>query len=467
MDELEFAERVKLNLPYAPNDQQELLIAALARFCSPQSPADSIFLLNGYAGTGKTSLTGALVKTLHDIGIHTLLLAPTGRAAKVFAQFAKHPAYTIHHKIYIIPSFSEGSYASYRLAANTHCDTIFIVDEASMIGKSQENALLDDLIHYVYTGERCRLILLGDTAQLPPVGCSISPAMDVKTLKSYGLRVTRAVLTATVRQSRHSGILYNATWLRGAMQAEPLPKPLLYKNSFEDVEIVSGEELSEEISKAYDNDGISETILITRSNKRAKLFNLAIRANILYKEEVLEKEEQILIAKNNYFWSAKINGLDFIANGDVATILKIYSVEKKYGFHFADVCLRFPDHFIEIDAKILLETLVSDSPNLEIDQSRELYNRCISDPENFSPDLSISKREEELKKNPYFNALQVKYAYAITCHKAQGGQWSNVFIDLGSIDPKEQTLDFYRWLYTATSRASKRIYYVNPSLEVK
>ncbi len=467
MDELTFAKKVLLKLPYTPNDQQVQLIAALARFCSPLSPANSVFLLNGYAGTGKTSLIGALVQSLEEGGITTILLAPTGRAAKVFSAFARYPAYTIHRKIYYAPIIDNGSYINHTLAKNKYHNAIFLVDEASMIGSSIDNNLLDDLIHYVYAGDNCRLLLLGDTAQLPPVGCSESPAMDVKTLKSYGLRVTRAVLTATVRQGSQSGILFNATWLRRAMLSEQLPQPMLYITPFDDVKMVLGEDLAEEIADAYNRDGIAETILITRSNKRATQFNFAIRSNILYKEEELSYEEQLLVAKNNYYWSAKNKNVDFIANGDVATIMKVYGTEMKYGFRFADVRLQLPDREMELDAKILLNTLISDAPSLSSEQVTELYNQCINDPELFSPDTPISMRLQELKKNPYFNALQVKYAYAVTCHKAQGGQWRNVFVDMGYISPDMHDIDFYRWLYTATSRATKRIYYVNPTIVVR
>lgn len=467
----EFAERVVMNLPYVPNQQQVQLIAALARFCSPSSPSDSVFLLNGYAGTGKTSLTGALVKALTEAGVTSVLLAPTGRAAKVFSRFAKHPAYTIHRKIYRAPALGDVSSSVSAIAENRHVNAVFVVDEASMIGAGSGNEyganLLEDLIHYVYTGHNCRLILLGDTAQLPPVGCEESPAMSVTKLRSYGLRVTRAVLTETVRQASDSGILYNATILRRAMLVEPLPVPALYVSRFDDVEPISGELLPESLSDAYGRDGVEETILITRSNKRAVQFNQAIRANILYREEELARDELLLVAKNNYFWSAKVKGMDFVANGDVAVIVKVYGVEYKYDCRFADVRLLFPDRDVEFDCKIILDTLYSEAPGLDPRKMDILYRQCLYDEELFAEDAPMAIRLKGLKTNPYFNALQVKYAYAVTCHKAQGGQWSNVYVDMGYIPPEAQGMEFYRWLYTATTRATTRLYYLNPGIEVK
>lgn len=469
MDALEFAERIVLNLPYDPNEQQIQLIVALARFCSPLSPHDSIFMLNGYAGTGKTSLTGALVRSLNEVGISSVLLAPTGRAAKVFGRFAKHPAYTIHRKIYRQANVGDASTYIATVAENKHHNTIFIVDEASMIGSRNENGsdLLEDLIHYVYSGENCRLILLGDTAQLPPVGCQVSPAMTVNALKKYGLRVSRATLTASVRQASDSGILFNATWLRRAMLTNPLPIPTLLASKFADVIPVLSEDLPEVLNDAYCRDGIEDTILITRSNQRAVKFNIAIRGNILEKEEYLCRDELVLVAKNNYLWSAKVKGIDFIANGDVALVTKIYGTETKYGFLFADAKIQFPDRDIEFDAKLLLSTLSSDSPGLTSEEANELYLYCINDPDKFALETPMSTRLKKLKSDPYFNALQVKYAYAVTCHKAQGGQWKNVFIDMGYIAPENQGMEFYRWLYTAITRATHRLYLINPSIEVK
>lgn len=469
----EFAERIYLNLPYDPNDQQIQLIAALARFCSPCHGDYSVFLLNGYAGTGKTSLTGALVRALREADVPVVLLAPTGRAAKVFGRFASYPATTIHRRIY---RGTEGGLLAYagEVADNTLTNAVFIVDEASMIGNEVSQSadgvrrsLLDDLVQYVYSSQGCRMVLLGDTAQLPPVGCSQSPAMNVEVLKSYGLKVTRAVMTDVVRQDSHSGILYNATRLRKAMRLSPLPVPQLFIDRFRDVVSVTGEELEDELSRCYNESGITETLLVTRSNKRAVQFNLGIRSRILYREEELCRDELLLVAKNNYLWSARVKGLDFVANGDTAIVESIYGMEEKYGFRFADVNLRLPDRDMTFDCKILLDTLFSETASLEQERFAELYNAALTDEELFTPATPLRTRMRILRSDPYVNALQVKYGYAVTCHKAQGGQWQDVFVDVGYI-PSEAytTLDFYRWLYTATTRAVGRLAFINPDKEI-
>lgn len=467
MDINEFAERIFLNLPYDPTDQQISLIAALARFCSPVSPGYSVFLLNGYAGTGKTSLTGALVRALREAEVPVVLLAPTGRAAKVFGRFAGFQASTIHRRIY---RGTEGMMNDFSadVADNPLTGAVFIVDEASMIGNGSGDPmsrnLLEDLIHYVYSGEGCRMILLGDTAQLPPVGCRESPAMSVEILKSFGLRVTKAVMTKVVRQRKRSGILYNATKLRKNMLLTPLPEPELVIDRFPDVVSVSGEELEDEISASFTENGITETLVVTRSNRQATRFNLAIRANILYREEELSREELLLVAKNNYLWSARVKGLDFVANGDTAIVDAIYGTEEKYGFRFADVNLRLPDRDLSFECKILLDTLVSDTASLEPERYQSLYMSALNDPDLFTPSTPVRTRMRILRSDPYVNALQVKYGYAVTCHKAQGGQWKNVFVDVGYVPPEAyESLEFYRWLYTAVTRATDRLALINPS----
>lgn len=467
MDINEFAERIFLNLPYDPTDQQISLIAALARFCSPVSPGYSVFLLNGYAGTGKTSLTGALVRALREAEVPVVLLAPTGRAAKVFGRFAGFQASTIHRRIY---RGTEGMMNDFSadVADNPLTGAVFIVDEASMIGNGSGDPLsrnlLEDLIHYVYSGEGCRMILLGDTAQLAPVGCRESPAMNVAVLKSFGLRVTKAVMTKVVRQRRRSGILYNATKLRKNMLLKPLPEPELVIDRFPDVVSVSGEELEDEISASFTENGITETLVVTRSNRQATRFNLAIRANILYREEELSREELLLVAKNNYLWSARVKGLDFVANGDTAIVDAIYGTEEKYGFRFADVNLRLPDRDLSFECKILLDTLVSDTASLEPERYQSLYMSALNDPDLFTPSTPVRTRMRILRSDPYVNALQVKYGYAVTCHKAQGGQWKNVFVDVGYVPPEAyESLEFYRWLYTAVTRATDRLALINPS----
>lgn len=475
MDLNEFAERIFLNLPYSPNHQQIELIAALARFCSPQRRDYSVFLLNGYAGTGKTSLTAALVRALHEAGVPVVLMAPTGRAAKVFSRFAGYAASTIHRRIY---RGTEGAMMSYAadVAENTLTNAVFIVDEASMIGDSSSGSssdgfgsrsLLEDLIQYVYSGEGCRMILLGDTAQLPPVGCTRSPAMDPDVLRTYGLHVTRAIMTQVVRQDSNSGILFNATWLRRAMQRNPIPQPQIRIGHWDDVKTVAGLDLEDEISNCYNCAGQNETLIVTRSNKRAVGFNMAVRSNILGREELLCRDELLLVAKNNYLWSAKVKGLDFVANGDAAVVDYIYGTEEKYGFHFADVNLRLTDRDVAFDCKILLDALLSETPSLEPARYNQLYMSALNDEDIFTPATPVKTRMRMLRSDPYVNALQVKYGYAVTCHKAQGGQWKEVFVDVGYVPAEAYTTsDFYRWLYTAVTRATSRLWLVNPSAEL-
>ena len=466
MDVREFAERIFLNLPYDPNDQQVQLIAALAKFCSSAMQRDSVFLLNGYAGTGKTSLTGALVRALREADVPVVLLAPTGRAAKVFGAFARFPASTIHRRIY---RGGDGTLLSYSgdLAENTLENAVFIVDEASMIGNGdgfgERNSLLEDLIQYVYSGEGCRMILLGDTAQLPPVGCTESPALNPDALRSFGLHVVRVVMTEVVRQGKMSGVLYNATWLRRAMKQQQLPQPRLFVKRFSDVIIVPGEELEDSISASYSEYGEGETLIVTRTNKRAVQFNLAIRSKILYKEEELCRDERLMVAKNNYLWSAKVKGLDFVANGDIAVVERIYGTEYRYGFRFADVTLRLTDRDVSFDCKLMLDTLVSEAPALEPERFNTLYTTMLNDPDLFPSTMPMKSRMKILRSNPYLNALQVKYAYAVTCHKAQGGQWESVYVDLGYIPADVEPLEQLRWLYTAETRATRRLALVNPN----
>lgn len=465
----EFATQVIGNLPFEPTGQQTKLIAALSRFCSRNASPRSIFLLNGYAGTGKTSVTSALVKTLKQVGINSVLLAPTGRAAKVFSNFAGKPAYTIHRKIYHQPGIGDTS-SVMTVCENRHTDTFFIVDEASMISSASDNGIniLEDLIQYVYTGDGCRLILLGDTAQLPPVGMTESPAMSKNELHKYGLLVTQATITETVRQQQHSGILYNATSIRKQMRQECLTAPILTVSPFTDVKAIDSETLEDALQTAYSSSEADETILITRSNRRATDFNAAIRQRIFDKEEELTKGELLLIAKNNYFWTSKIKGADFIANGDIVRIEQVYGTEWAYGLRFADVKITLIDRDITLDTKILLNSLSSDTPALQPEKYRKLGDDIINDNEKFDPQTPYSIRLRTLKRDPHFNALQVKYAYAVTCHKAQGGQWKNVFIDMGYI-PLEaySNIDLFRWLYTAITRATTKVYFISPSVIVR
>ena len=460
-----FIQRLSENLPYVPTEEQAGLVARLAEFLWDDN-VPSVFVIKGYAGTGKTSLVGALVKTLEAFERACVLLAPTGRAAKVFASYAAHPAYTIHKKIYRQRAFT-GDFTGFQLAHNAHKNTFFIVDEASMIAnETAEGAhygsglLLDDLFDFVYSGAGCRLILLGDTAQLPPVGQVRSPALDEEYLRRYGYPVFSCELTHVVRQVEESGVLFNATRLRNAMQENPLPVPSIAWRRFPDVSLVGGDELVEVLSSAYRRDGMDETIIVTRSNKRANIFNQGIRNRILYREEELASGDLLLVARNNYFWSEKYEKLDFIANGDVARVVRVRRVCEMYGFRFADVVLYFPDYEEEMEAKVILDTLHSESPSLTAEENTRLFNAVMED---YADVPSKRERLKRLKNDPWFNALQVKYAYAVTCHKAQGGQWANVFIDMGYLRPDMLGLDFYRWLYTAFTRTTGRLWLINVS----
>lgn len=461
----EFADSVRSALPYTPNSQQSQLIDALARFCGGRSEVGSVFIVNGYAGTGKTSLTGALVKALTAAGRQVVLMAPTGRAAKVFSAHAGHPAYTIHRKIYRGPT-GDLTGGTTILQHNALSDAVFIVDEASMIGDSTTGdgggSLLEDLTEYVFTPDNNRLILLGDTAQLPPVGATESPAMQASTFKALGLKVGRATLTDTVRQARGSGVLRNATWLRRAMLVDPLPAPRLVTQGYDDVFVTDASDVADVVGECYRTDGPGETIIVTRSNRRATAFNLGIRSAILDLDEELCKGERLLVAKNNYTWGAKIKELDFIANGDVAIVTAIHATEERYGLRFAIVTLNLPDRDVDVRCRIMLDTLTDENASLPRERLQALAEARMADPEVNAPTDGYDTRLRRLRKDEYFNALQVKYAYAVTCHKAQGAQWRNVIVDLGGIPPEALGLDFYRWLYTAVTRTTRRLFLLNP-----
>ncbi len=482
MDSKEFAAEVLLDLPYEANDQQVQVVAALARFCEPFAKPECVFVLNGYAGTGKTSLTGALVRTLERHKRDVVLLAPTGRAAKVFsANSGGHAAFTIHRKIYRHAFGSAVSSPSLPVPAdNRFKNTIFIVDEASMIGGDDErgNSLLADLIHYVYTGDNCRMILIGDTAQLPPVGQERSPAMNPDVLRAYGLKVTHATMTETARQAAGSGILFNATRLRRVMAriaaakgSEELPIPKLQTSGFDDVSIVSGEDLPEIITTVYDHseNGPADSILITRSNRRAAEFNAGIRSSVLYREEELTRGDMLIVARNHYFSGRKPKGIDFIANGDILTVERVYGTELRYGMRFADVQLSFPSPAdapddkepVVFDTKVMLDTLRIEEAVLPRAEWEKLYYAIMADNDRFG-NLTVESRYAQLRTDPYWNALQVKYAYAVTCHKAQGGQWENVFVDLSYIPADALGMTLYRWLYTAVTRATRHLYLISP-----
>ena len=434
-----------------------------------------VFLLCGYAGTGKTSLISALVRTLEQLERKTVLLAPTGRAAKVFSGYSGKSAHTIHKCIYRQKSILDGN--TFTLAENRAQNTLFIVDEASMISNEGNSiggtgALLDDLVEFVYSGRGCSLLLLGDTAQLPPVGELLSPALTESYLQSMFLNVTRVELTQVMRQVDNSGILYNATKLRQSIAAEDTYSlPQIKLDGFEDIDNVHGDELIEAIESSYNKAGMDETIILCRSNKRANVYNEGIRRRILYREEELSRGDMLMIVKNNYYWrevlgkedKTLLEKLDFIANGDMAEIIRVNGTEEMYGFRFADVTLSLIDYEdCEMDIKILLDTLTSESPSLTREESERLFTAVWED----YPEIrSKRKRMEEVRKNPYYNALQVKYGYAVTCHKAQGGEWKRVFIDQGYISEDMINPDYYRWLYTAFTRASEKLHLVNWKIE--
>ena len=426
-----------------------------------------MFLLKGYAGTGKTSLVSALIQTLPQLRVNTLLLAPTGRAAKVIANYSGRPAYTIHKKIYMTVTDAGGVVRTVR-AVNKHAYTLFIVDEASMIGlepTSSRHSLLEDLIDYVYDGNHCRLMLIGDTAQLPPVGQSESPALDERYLSAvFGLNVIQSELTEVVRQQQLSGILANATALRNQIAVlgggDEASLPLFTPNDT-DVVRLSGEDLMETLYREYGDYALEQVAIICRSNKRANLFNQGVRNSVLFREEEVNAGDYLMVVKNNYFWLDEESTIGFIANGDIVEVLSVRNTQDLYGFRFADATLRFVDYPDEEprDCKLLLSTLYSESPALTTEESERFFNTVMED---YSDLPHKADRLREMRQNPYYNALQVKFAYALTCHKTQGGQWRTVIVDQGFLPP-DMSLDrdYLRWLYTAFTRATDRVYLLN------
>ena len=441
-----------------------------------------LFLLRGYAGTGKTTLVGALVKTLVALKQPVVLMAPTGRAAKVFSAYAECPAYTIHKRIYRQKSLTDDT--TFSLNTNLSKHTLFIVDEASMIANDGLSSttfgtgrLLDDLIQYVYSGEGCRLMLMGDTAQLPPVGEEESPALSPSLLASYGLQVYEKTLTQVMRQLSESGILYCATKIREELasatdeyssDATSLATSFLGDEgvTFADVSHVRGDELIESIESSYSRWGDDDCMIICRSNKRANIYNQGIRNRILYREDELVTGDRIMIVKNNYYWIDRIvreekqpQPLSFIANGDIAIVRRVRRTREMYGFRYADVLLRFPDYDdYELEATVLLDTLHSESPSLTREESERLFENVMEDYAHIS---QKKERYKQLREDPHFNALQIKFAYAVTCHKAQGGQWGAIYLDQGYLPPETSVIDYYRWLYTAFTRATEQVYLVN------
>ncbi len=462
--------KIAENFAYTPTQGQRSLIEALATFITDKK-SNQIFLVKGYAGTGKTTIISALVKALAENGQQTVLLAPTGRAAKVISAYAEDIAYTIHKQIYRQKSAND-IFGKFVLDKNLSSETIFIIDEASMISnQSSENnvfgsgRLLDDVIEYVYSGKNCRLIFVGDTAQLPPVGINISPALDKKNLESFGKEVLEIILNEVVRQSLESGILFNATLVRNLIPVQGQEREFIYRYpqlqlpEFKDIKRISGSELLEEIDTCYQKYGMEETKVVNRTNKLANRYNQGIRNKILFREEEISSGDFLMVVKNNYFWMKEIDENAFIANGDMMRIVKVIRFEEKHGFRFADVRLQFVDFIgIEVSAKILINTIYSESPALCSDDNQKLY---VSISEEYAHMKNAKSRFAKVKEDPYFNALQVKFGYAVTCHKAQGGQWKVIFVDQGFINNEMLNIEYLRWLYTAITRATEKLYLVN------
>ncbi len=456
--------QIYAKLSFDATNNQKKIIEKLSQWLSDDD-FGRIFLLNGYAGTGKTTIIAAFVAALKELGIKPILLAPTGRAAKVLTRYSLHTAYTIHKKIYRERSLADYE-SRFSLDYNREHDAVFIVDEASMLSASTQDGatfgsgnLLEDLVTYVRSGKRCRLLLVGDDAQLPPVGDDFSPALDPATLLPYG-DVEYETMDEVVRQSQDSGILFNATMLRCMLENNIHEIPL-FDMSFEDFRSVQGSELIEALQDCYDRYGRDETIVITRSNKRANRFNEGIRRHNLSAEEEIESGDMLMVVKNNYHYAEKDDNtpMAFIANGDVVRLRRLRRFEELYGFRFANAVLEFPDYDgYEIEAKILLDTISSESPSLTREQSRELFYEIEKD---YLDITAKSKRYKAIRENEHFNALQIKFAYAVTCHKAQGGQWSAVFVDRCLFGDEPMTRDMLRWLYTAITRATERVYLVN------
>ncbi|MFI3328292.1 MAG: AAA family ATPase [Rikenellaceae bacterium] len=459
------AQQIYTKICFNPTNNQKNIVEKVSSWlCS--SDSDSIFILNGYAGTGKTTIIAAIVAAMDDLKMRTCLLAPTGRAANVLSRYSKRPAHTIHRHIY-----NEKTNAQYEskfsLGFNKHQDILYIVDEASMLSHYSagdgaqfgSGSLLDDLVEFVRKGRNCRLMLVGDNAQLPPVGISYSPALDATFMGRYG-EVVYGTMDEVVRQEANSGILYNATFIRCMMEQGIIDIPKL-NFAFPDIECINGGEFTEKMQECYDKYGRDETVIITRSNKRANRYNEGVRRFTICAEEAIESGDMVMIVKNNYFYTEQDKDcpMGFIANGDVACIDRIRNFRELYGFNFAEATLSFGDHDnTQIDCKILLDTISAESPSLSQADSQRLLHEVEQD---YIDINSKIERFKQIRKNEYFNALQVKFAYAVTCHKAQGGQWKAVFIDQCIFGDEEMSQDMMRWLYTAFTRATEKLYLVS------
>lgn len=486
-DELKY--RIREAFGHIPTTDQEQAIDTFAMFLTDRFP-QAVMVLRGSAGTGKTSLAAAVVKTMNALKQKLTLMAPTGRAAKVFSLYSNHAAYTIHRRIY--RQKTAGDLSSFNLNVNNYKDMLFIVDEASMVSSFSlddnfgSGSLLDDLIKYVYSGNNCRLMLIGDTAQLPPIGEEEAPALIGDVLQGYGLKVYEASLNEVLRQEQESGILWNATMVRSLITHDDLTQlPKMHIKGFADICVVPGDELIESLATSYSRVGIDDTIVVTRSNKRANIYNEGIRRTVLDREDELCRGDQIMIVKNNYFvvkdnnpdgnnnntegnnnnagngnsQNSRQSALNYIANGDRAVIQRVRNIREFYGFRFADISIVMPDYDdFELTATALLDTLNSEAASLTREQQEQLFNNVMDD----YADIPLkADRISKLKSDAYYNALQIKFSYAVTCHKAQGGQWSHVYIDQGYMTDDMLTPDYIHWLYTAITRATEKVFLVN------
>ena len=473
IDELKY--KILQQFGFPPTQEQAYALEVFAEFLTDRDP-HAVMILRGSAGTGKTTLSGAIVRTLKEIHQKVMLLAPTGRAAKVFSLNSGSPAYTIHRRIYREKSFS-GVEGQFNLNDNLYTDTLFMVDEASMIANMGlggmsfgSGCLLDDLVHFVYQGRNDRLLLIGDKAQLPPVGEEESPALHAAMLEGYGLKVYECDLNEVLRQSEESGILYNATMIRQMITHDDITQlPKIHFAGYSDIKPMPGAELIEALADSYHHVGLDDTIVVTRSNKRANIFNQGIRNMVLDREEELSQGDILMIVKNNYYWmeeerksNNKLQSNDipaFLANGDRAKVLKVRRRIDLYGFRFATLLLQFPDYGnYELEATVLLDTLTSEAPALTHEQQEQLFHQIEEDYQ----DIPLkADRMKAIRQDQFFNALQVKFAYAVTCHKAQGGQWAHVYVDQGYMTDDMLNPDYIHWLYTAFTRATEMLYLVN------
>jgi len=467
MTQQEFTSILLKHFPFETTSGQRVLLNKLSEFILRNNEYD-IFVLKGYAGTGKTTIVRSLVKSMPALNGKTVLLAPTGRAAKVLSNYTEKQAFTVHKKIYYRKPNEEGALA-FTLQQNLHTDTIFIVDEASMISNSGGlsggmfggGSLLDDLISYIFNGNNCKLILIGDTAQLPPVGLDVSPALDAEYLKAnYSFHVDTFELTEVVRQTENSGILTNATIIRNEIKSEESVKPHFTLNHFKDIIRINGDELEDALNVAYNKYGAEDTMVICRSNKRANIFNQQIRARIRWQEDELSTGDYMMVVKNNYTWLPAESKAGFIANGDIIKLTSVGKIQEMHGFRFADVRMKmidYPDE-PELDTRLLLDTIMIDSPSLSQESNKKLYTSVWED---YGDIADRRMRMKKVKEDKFFNALQVKFAYAVTCHKAQGGQWGCVFVEQGYLTDEMINTEYLRWLYTAVSRATEKLYLVN------